>query len=66
MKNKEKYKLTNLKFKTIVDKSNTYRLPVRHWQVLIYEDGVIVDHKNISGGGIADVMTWLERECDEG
>ncbi len=65
MKNKDKYKLTNLKFKTENVKNESYRLPVRKWKVIIYENGLRVDVKTIDGGGISDIMAWLERDEDD-
>ncbi len=65
MKNKDKYKLTNLKFKSENAKNNSYRLPVRKWKVIIYENGLRVDVKTIDGGGISDIMAWLERDEDD-
>ncbi len=65
MKNKDKYKLTNLKFKSENAKNESYRLPVRKWKVIIYENGLRVDVKTIDGGGISDIMAWLERDGDD-
>ncbi len=65
MKNKDKYKLTNLKFKTENVKNESYRLPIRKWKVIIYENGVKVGYKTIDGGGISDIMAWLERDEDD-
>ncbi len=66
MKNKDKYKLTSLKFKVENMKNHEFRLPTKRWKVLIYDsDGKQIDLRFIDGGGISDVMAWLEREADE-
>lgn len=63
MKNKDKYKLTELKFKVETYKNNTYRIPVRKWKVYEYDSqGKLINTIVINGGGISDIMAWLESE----
>ena len=66
MRNKDKYKLTDLKFKVETYKNGTYRIPVRKWRVYVYgSNGEIEDKITIDGGSLPDIMAWLEREEDE-
>ena len=62
LKNKDKYNLKDLKFKSIRDKRQDFRLPLRHWKIEIFKDGEHIQTKYCEGGSITDLMAWLESE----
>lgn len=62
MKNKDKYKLTNLRVSTLLKSSTTDYGMAKHWKIEIFEDGRKVDTKYCEGGGFSDLLAWLESE----
>ncbi len=62
MKNKDKYKLTDLKFQLTTTKNNEFRQPIRFWKIYVYKDDVAIESIKVKGGGLSDVMAWLESE----
>lgn len=63
MKNKCKYKLTDLKFTLVKEKTSGYIYPPRHWEMRVIKDGETKEKLIINGGSISDIMAWLESEA---
>lgn len=64
MKNKCKYKLTDLKI-SLVKESKGFELPTRHWELRVIKDGITKEKITIEGGSLSDLMAWLESEINE-
>lgn len=62
MKNKEKYNLSKLKFRVITDKRKDLKLPLKHWEIKVFDKDKCIGIKYCEGGSITDLMTWLESE----
>lgn len=60
MKNKDKYKLTDLKIKLTELPKHDYEVPKKHWKIQVIKDNVTVETINLKGGTMTDLMAWLE------
>ena len=65
MKNKCKYKLTDLKISLVKENNHNFALPVRHWEVRVIKDGNTKEKIIVNGGSLSDLMAWLESEINE-
>lgn len=60
MKNKDKYKLTDLKIKLTALPKRKFDIPKKHWKIQVIKDNVTVETINLKGGTMTDLMAWLE------
>lgn len=60
MKNKDKYKLTDLKIKLTALPKRKFDIPKKHWKIQVIKDNVTVETINLKGGTMTDLLAWLE------
>lgn len=60
MKNKDKYKLTDLKIKLTELPKRKFDIPKKHWKIQVIKDNSVVETINLKGGTMTDLMAWLE------
>lgn len=60
MKNKDKYKLTDLKIKLTELPKHDFDIPKKHWKIQVIKDNATVETINLKGGTMTDLMAWLE------
>lgn len=60
MKNKDKYKLTDLKIKLTALPKRKFDIPKKHWKIQVIKDNATVETINLKGGTMTDLMAWLE------
>lgn len=62
MKNKDKYKLTDLKIKLTELPKHDFEIPKKHWKIQVIKDSLAVETINLKGGTMTDLMSWLESD----
>lgn len=60
MKNKDKYKLTDLKIKLTELPKRKFDIPKKHWKIQVIKDNATVETINLKGGTMTDLLAWLE------
>ena len=53
MKNKDKYKLTDLT-------KHDFEIPKKHWKIQVIKENSVVETINLKGGTMTDLLAWLE------
>lgn len=64
LKNKNKYKLTDLKIKLTELPKHDYEIPKKHWKIQVIKDSATVETINLKGGTMTDLLAWLEENCE--
>ena len=60
VKNKDKYKLTDLKIKLTELPKRKFDIPRKHWKNQVIKDNATVETINLKGGTMTDLLAWLE------